>query len=78
MEGSARETQLFNLRENPQELLREHHAPEVIAKTGNNPQAHERNLAEDPRFQQKRRELEALLVSEQQRFDDPYKLWDQQ
>ncbi len=37
----------------------------------------ERNLAEDPRFGEKRRELEALLHAEMKRLDDPYRLWDQ-
>jgi len=35
------------------------------------------NLADDPRYAAKRLELEALLLSEQRRLDDPYRLWDQ-
>ena len=77
LEGSVRKTQLFNLKDNPDELLEEHHASEVIALTGNTPQPHQVNLADDPRHAQKRRELEALLLSEQRRLDDPYRLWDQ-
>ena len=34
MNGAVRETQLFNLKENPDELLAEHHDPKVTALTG--------------------------------------------
>ena len=34
LEGKVRQTQLFNLKDNPEEILIEHHAPEVVAKTG--------------------------------------------
>ena len=33
LDGKVRETQLFNLKSNPNELLIEHHAKEVVAKT---------------------------------------------
>ena len=75
--GSVRETQLFNLAENPDELLEQHHDPKVIALTGHQPQPQQRNLAADPRHAGKRRELEALLLAEMRRHDDPYRLWDQ-
>ena len=42
------ETQLFNLAENPDELLRQHHDPAVIARTGNTPKPNQTNLADDP------------------------------
>lgn len=77
LDGAVRETQLFNLADNPDELLIEHHAPAVIALTGHTPEAHQVNLADDPRYAEKRAELEALLWSEMQRLDDPYRLWDQ-
>ncbi|MEZ6089334.1 MAG: sulfatase-like hydrolase/transferase [Pirellulaceae bacterium] len=77
LDGKVRETQLFNLAENPEELLAEHHTDEVKAFTGCRPQPHQQNLADDPRFAQKRSELEALLLSEQQRLHDPYRFWDQ-
>ncbi len=35
------------------------------------------NLAEDERHRAKRLELEALLLAEMERLDDPYRLWDQ-
>lgn len=77
LDGKVRETQLFNLRENPNELLLEHQAADVIALTGNTPSAKQVDLAEDPEFASKRRELEELLVEEQERWHDPYRLWDQ-
>ncbi|MCH7752506.1 MAG: sulfatase-like hydrolase/transferase [Planctomycetes bacterium] len=77
IEGDIRETQLFDLRKNPHELLKEHQAPEVVALTGNAPQANQVDLAEDPMYTSKRQELEELLLSEQERLGDPYRLWDQ-
>lgn len=77
LDGTVRETQLFNLEENPSELLKEHHAPEVIALTGNTPAARQINLAGDPAHADKLKELEALLLDEQKRLDDPYRLWNQ-
>lgn len=77
LEGEVRETQLFNLVENPHELIAEHHDQAVIALTGNTPKPIQRDLAEDPRFFDKRAELEALLASEMKRLHDPYTLWDQ-
>jgi len=75
--GSVRKTQLFNLNDNPDELLAAHHVDVVVALTGNAPARHQRNLADDPRFASKLREMEALLLSEMQRLDDPYRLWTQ-
>jgi len=77
LEGKVRETQLFDLRKNPDELLVEHKAPEVIALTGNTPLENQVDLAEDPAYASKRQELEALLLNEQSRLHDPYRLWDQ-
>lgn len=77
LDGTVRETQLFNLAQNPHEFLIEHHAPEVVALTGVQPEPHQVDLAEDPRYAEKRRELEALLLSEMQRLHDPYRFWDQ-
>lgn len=65
--GSVRETQLFNLAENPDELVAEHKSP--------NPK--HRDLAEDPAFADKLAEMEALLLNEMRRLDDPYRLWNQ-
>lgn len=77
LDGQVRKTQLFNLAENPHELLAEHHAPAVVALTGNRPAANQRNLASDPRYADKLAEMEALLLSEMRRLDDPYRLWNQ-
>lgn len=77
LDGSVRKTQLFNLNENPYEFLKEHSADEVIALTKHTPKSHQINLADDATHQAKRKELEALLLAEMQRLDDPYRLWDQ-
>ena len=72
LEGKVRETQLFNLAENPDEYLAEHKG---LANC--DPKPEQVNLAEDPRYAEKRKEMEALLLSEMRRLDDPYRLWDQ-
>lgn len=77
LDGKVRETQLFNLAENPQEFIDAHHAPEVIAKTGHTPKPHQTNLAKSPEHADKLAEMEALLLSEMQRLKDPYRFWDQ-
>jgi arylsulfatase A-like enzyme len=66
MDGTVRRTQLFNLKENPHEFLAEHERSALL----------ETNLADDPKFAEKRREMETLLLSEMLRLDDPYRLWD--
>ncbi|NNE92196.1 MAG: sulfatase-like hydrolase/transferase [Verrucomicrobiales bacterium] len=58
MDGEVRETQLFNLAENPHEFL-------------------DQDLAEKPEHAEKLKEMEALLLAEMRRLDDPYRLWDQ-
>ena len=35
------------------------------------------NLADDPKFARKRKEMEALLLSEMRRLEDPFRFWDQ-
>jgi arylsulfatase A-like enzyme len=77
LDGAVRETQLFNLKDNPNELLEQHQTPEVVALTGNQPRREQVNLADDPRYAGIRKEMEALLLAEQERLDDPYRLWDQ-
>ena len=67
MDGTVRKTQLFNLAENPHEFLAEHHQQNAL----------QTNLADDPKHAQKRTEMEALLLSEMRRLNDPYRLWDQ-
>jgi len=77
LDGKVRETQLFNLKDNPRELLKEHQADDVVSLVGNQPEPNQVNLADNPSYADKRAELEALLLSEMQRLDDPYRLWDQ-
>jgi choline-sulfatase len=78
LDGEVRETQLFNLADNPAELLAQHHEDGVVALTGHAPAAHERNLAEDPRYADQLAQMEALLLAEMERLDDPYRLWNQE
>lgn len=75
--GQVRETQMFNLNDNPHEFLTEHHAPDVVQRTGHKPEPGQIDLAESAAHQAKRKELEALLQAEMRRLDDPYPLWDQ-
>ena len=77
LEGKVRRTQLFNLKDNPEEILIEHHASEVVAKTAYQPNEMQVNLADDPKFARKRKEMEALLLSEMRRLEDPFRFWDQ-
>lgn len=70
-------TQLFNLRDNPDELLTAHHAPGVAGRLPVPPISRQRDLADDPAHEQQRQELEALLLAEMQRHDDPYRFSDQ-
>ena len=67
MNGSIRETQLFNLAKNPYEYLPEH------GKTGEM----ETDLAENPKYANKLAEMEALLLEQMIKHDDPYRFWDQ-
>jgi len=75
--GAVRQTQLFNLRDNPDELLAEHHDPKVVALTGANAQTHQVNLAADPRYADKLKQMQALLLAEMRRLEDPWRLWNQ-
>jgi len=77
LDGTVRKTQLFNLKANPHEFLAEHGTSRVAALTGNQSAADQVNLADDPRYQAKRMELESLLLAEMKRLDDPDRLWDQ-
>lgn len=70
-------TQLFNLAENPHEFLKQHHDPIVVELTGIKPTPDQVNLANDPRYVDKLAEMEALLLNEMRKQDDPYRLWNQ-
>ena len=78
LDGKVRETQLFNLKENPEEFLPQHHHPKVTALTGVQPKPHQTNLAQDPKYADKLAEMEALLLSEMKRLDDPFRFWNQE
>ncbi len=67
MDGTVRETQLFNLAENPNEYLIEHGKDDPKLT----------DLAEDPAHSDKLAEMETLLLAEMRRLDDPYRLWNQ-
>jgi len=67
MDSTVRETQLFNLAENPNEFIAEH----------NKSDAKLTDLAEDPAYAEKLKEMEALLLAEMRRLDDPWRLWNQ-
>ena len=67
LDGTVRETQLFNLKDNPHEFLAEHGKNDPKLK----------DLAGDPAHAKKLAEMEALLKSEMERLNDPYPLWDQ-
>jgi choline-sulfatase len=78
MDGKVRETQLFNLKENPHEYIEQNHEPKVTARSGGKPRSNQLNLAADDRYAAKLKEMEALLLSEMKRLEDPYRLWDQE
>ena len=77
LDGEVRETQLFNLKMNPDELLAEHHESQVIKLTGNKPKRWQRNLASDPKYADRLADMEDLLLAEMKRLGDPYRLWNQ-
>jgi arylsulfatase A-like enzyme len=74
LDGAVRKTQLFNLAENPNELLAEHQADDVIAWVGATPSSHQVDLAESDRYAAKRADLESLLRQQMKLFGDPYEL----
>jgi arylsulfatase A-like enzyme len=70
-------TQLFNLADNPHEFLAEHHAPAVASMLPAPPAPHQKNLADDPAHAAALANLEALLLAEMIRHDDPFRFSDQ-
>lgn len=67
LDGKVHETQLFNLAKNPNEYLPEHH------KKGDM----ETNLANNPKYAAKLKEMEALLLAQMIAYGDPYRFWNQ-
>ncbi len=70
-------TQLFNIKDNPLELIAEHHSDEVVRVTGNRPKRSQVNLADDPKYADKLAEMETLLKVQMESQGDPFTLWDQ-
>ncbi|HYF37166.1 MAG TPA: sulfatase-like hydrolase/transferase [Prosthecobacter sp.] len=66
-DSSVREIQLFNLAANPHEFLREHGKSDPM----------QTDLAEDPKHAEKLAEMQAVLLSEMRRLDDPWRFWNQ-
>ncbi len=77
LDGTVHENQLFNLAENPDEFLTQHHDPSVVALTGVAPAANQRDLAEDPDCAEKLAEMKGLLLEQMRKYDDPWRMWDQ-
>lgn len=77
LDGQVRETQLFNLADNPHEFLQQHHDASLKSLVGSNPNPKQVNLANDPAYKDQLAKMEALLLGEMQRLDDPYRLWNQ-
>ena len=77
LDGSVRQTQLFDLAQNPHELLIQHHDEQVITLTGNRPAPDQVNLADDPRYAETLAEMKELLLEEMTRRKDPFRMWDQ-
>jgi len=71
------EYQLFNLADNPDELLPQHHEPGTVSLIGNKPTANQTNLASDPKYAAKLAEMQVLLLTEMRRLDDPYRFSNQ-
>lgn len=69
----VRETQLFNLRENPAELLSQHHEPKIARLVGATPEPRQTNLADAPEYREKLQEMRELLLGEMRRLDDPHR-----
>lgn len=77
LDGTVRRTQLFNLRDNPLEFLDAHRLESVQFLADCKPEPHQTNLAGHNEYSEKLAEMEAVLLAEMRRLDDPYRLWDQ-
>ncbi len=77
LDGKVRETQLFNLKQNPNEFISQHQDKKVTSLSGAMPNKSQVNLAKDPRYADKLAEMESLLLAEMRKHHDPYRLWNQ-
>jgi choline-sulfatase len=75
--GQIHENQLFNLKDNPDELLIEHQDTSIIRLIGNSPKPNQVNLANNPKYADKLEEMEKLLLEQQFKYNDPFLLWNQ-
>jgi arylsulfatase A-like enzyme len=75
--SGAHETQLFHLKENPHELLREHHDPKIAAISGMSAAKQQVNLAGDPQHAAKLAEMRALLLDQMRLLKDPWRFSNQ-
>lgn len=65
------QVQLFNLQQNPHELLPQHHAEAVSRQLSAAPAPLQTNLADQPQYAAQLQQMRQLLKSEMQRLDDP-------
>lgn len=65
MDGKVRETQIFNLKENPNEYFPEHHKKGEM----------QTNLANYSKCATKLAEMEKLLLEQMITYENPFRLW---
>tara|TARA_R110002126_G_scaffold5376_7_gene28399 strand:- start:659 stop:2134 length:1476 start_codon:yes stop_codon:yes gene_type:complete len=68
LDGKVQETQLFNITENPNEYIAQHNKSAEMLN----------DLAENPKYADKLKEMEALLLEEMETYGDPFRLWNQE
>ena len=71
---TVRETQMFNLNNNPNEFLPEHHDEKLQSKLGIKLDPLQTDLSEHPDYQEQKSLLTNLLLAEMQELGDPYDL----
>jgi choline-sulfatase len=76
-QGKTRKIQLFNLATNPEELLVEHHHPDIIALTKHSPHTLQVNLAHDPAYAERLANMQSRLWAEMEYWQDPGRFWNQ-
>ncbi|MEP4079847.1 sulfatase-like hydrolase/transferase [Haloferula sp.] len=74
--SGEKHTQLFNLKDNPDELLAEHQDPGAISLIGSTPKENQVNLADHADHAEKLREMEQLLLKEMKAHRDPFRFSD--
>lgn len=70
-ELQLQQVQLFNLRQNPHELLPEHHADALQGLLSASPSPQQTNLADQPQYAAQLLQMQQLLQSEMLRLHDP-------